>query len=324
VIVASDRLSTSTFQPHSLHGVDRTWTETNCYIDLWIEVLHSLDLDVVPAAACTLSADFEGDQWRFLKYPPEDLRALYGIDVAEMSIWRPVVDHVAEHLGRGRLLTVEVDAFWLPDTVGVSYRDVHTKTTIVPRWLDLESRALRYFHNAGYFELGGEDFDGIFRLAAHHDADALVPYVELVRLDDLHRDPAQTVRRAVALAHDHLDRRPADNPVARLGQTIVADLPWLRTADLDGFHEYAFAMVRQCGATAELAADFLDWLTERDTAQLAQAAENFRAVASGAKTIQFQLARLVRGRSVDIEGPLDRLAELWSAAMGDVIAWHER
>jgi hypothetical protein len=241
-----------------------------------------------------------------------------------MNIWRPVVEHVAEHLGRGRLLTVEVDAFWLPDTVGVSYRDVHTKTTIVPRWLDLESRVLRYFHNAGYFELGGEDFDGIFRLAAHHDADALVPYVELVRLDDLHRDPAQTVKRAVALAHDHLDRRPADNPVARLGQAIVSDLPRLRTADLDRFHEYAFAMVRQCGATAELAADFLDWLTEHDAAQLALAAESFRAVASGAKTIQFQLARLVRGRSVDIEGPLDRLAELWSTAMGDVIAWHER
>src|SRR5450631_860933 len=24
--------ATSTFEPHRLHGVDRTWTETNCYI----------------------------------------------------------------------------------------------------------------------------------------------------------------------------------------------------------------------------------------------------------------------------------------------------
>jgi hypothetical protein len=311
------------FQPHRLHGVDRTWTETNCYLDLWIEVLHSLDLDVVAAGACALSADFEGDQWRFLKYPPEDLRALYGIDVAEMAIWRPLIEHVLDQLSRGRLLTVEVDAFWLPDTAGVSYREVHTKTTIVPHSLEPDDATLGYFHNAGYFQLSGEDFDGMFRLGAHEDAAALVPYVELVRFDDLRRDPADVVARAVALAHEHLERRPPDNPVGRLGRAIVADVAWLRSVELETFHRYAFAMVRQCGVTAELAADFVAWLTEHDVAQLAGAAANFRAVATGAKTIQFQLARLVRGRTVDIETPLERLADLWSEAMAEVVAWHE-
>ena len=28
--------------PHRLHGPDRMWPETNCYVDLWIELLHAL------------------------------------------------------------------------------------------------------------------------------------------------------------------------------------------------------------------------------------------------------------------------------------------
>ncbi len=72
------RLDPATFCPHPLHAAERTWTETNCYVDMWIEVLHALGLDPVAAAAFTLSCDFEGDQWTFFKYPPEDLRALSG------------------------------------------------------------------------------------------------------------------------------------------------------------------------------------------------------------------------------------------------------
>ena len=85
--------------PAARHRAD--WTETNCYVDVWIEVLHALGLDPVAAAAFTLSCDFEGDQWTFFKYPPEDLRTLFGIEVAELNVWRPVVDHVEEQLGLG-------------------------------------------------------------------------------------------------------------------------------------------------------------------------------------------------------------------------------
>ena len=68
-------LTAATFVPHPLHATERSWTETNCYVDVWIEVLHALGLDPVAASAFTLSCDFEGDQWTFFKYPPEDLRA---------------------------------------------------------------------------------------------------------------------------------------------------------------------------------------------------------------------------------------------------------
>src|SRR5665213_624623 len=71
-------LREATYERHALHGDDRCWSETNCYVDAWIEVLNSLGLEPCAAGAFTLSSDFLGDQWTFFKYPTEDLRALYG------------------------------------------------------------------------------------------------------------------------------------------------------------------------------------------------------------------------------------------------------
>jgi hypothetical protein len=315
-------IAVASYQPHRFHGNDRTWAETNCYIDVWVEVLSALGLDPTAAGACTLSADFEGSQWTFLKYPLEDLRYLYGIEVGEMNVWRPLLDHLTEELGAGRLLTVEVDSWWLPDTAGTAYHAQHVKTTIVPQLLDIAGRRLGYFHGAGYHELAGEDFDGVFRLTALPGDFSLPPYVELIRFDRRVSDK-DFLDRAVTLAHAHLDRRPLDNPVARLAKRLQADLPWLSEQDLDTFHLYAFGLVRQCGATAELAADFVDWLTSAQVADLGGSAEHFRAVATGAKTVQFQLARLARGRVVDIESTLESLVDNWAAAMDEVVAWHE-
>jgi hypothetical protein len=317
-------LDATNYSRHQMHATERIWTETNCYIDIWVEVLHALGLDPVPANACALSADFNGDQWTFLKYPPEDLRLLYGVEVAEMNVWRPVIDHVEEQLAAGRFLTVEVDSWWLSDTAGVSYRIAHVKSTIVPQSVDRENRRLAYFHNAGYFELSGDDFDGVFRLNEPADAVSLPPYVELVRLDRLQVDDPQLVEHAVRLAHEHLDRRAPGNPVARLGERLKADLAWLASADLETYHRYVFGMLRQCGATAELAGDFLDWLTAHDAAELDEAAKQFRTVAETAKSAQFQLARLARGRKVDVDGSLSDMATAWDDAMRGALAWHER
>ncbi len=303
------------FVPHPVHAAGRTWTETNCYVDVWIEVLHALDLDPVAGSAFTLSCDFEGDQWTFFKYPPEDLRALYGLEVAELNVWRPVVDHVEEQLGLGRLCTVECDSWFLPDTRGVAYGEAHVKTTIVPAVLDRPGRRLGYFHNAGYFSLEGEDFDGTFRLGGHADPTALPPYVESIRLDRVRRDDPDLVARVVGMAREHLARRPTDNPVVRMAARMLSDLPWLAAQDLEVFHRYAFGTCRQCGASTELAAVFVDWLNEHDGPGTEQAAESFRAVSEGAKSLQFSLARVARGRSVDLAPVLDGMAERWDAGM---------
>jgi hypothetical protein len=313
-------LSADEFRPHSLHATERTWTETNCYVDVWIEVLHALGLDPLAAGAFTLSTDFEGDQWTFFKFPPEDLRTLFGLEVSELNVWKPVIDHVIEQLDLGRLCTVEVDSWFLPDTRGVSYAIAHVKSTIVPQMVDVAARHLGYFHNAGYFELEGDDFDGVFRLGGHADAPGLPPYVELIRLDRVRRDDPGLVARVVSLTRDHLERRPTDNPITRLGERLDQDMAWLTQQDLETFHLYSFGICRQCGATAELAASFVEWLNRHDGPGTEAAATSFGELAAGAKALQFALARVVRGRQVDLGPILGPMEQHWADAMTMLVA----
>jgi hypothetical protein len=308
-------LSADTYETHSLHAGERSWSQTNCYVDVFIEVLHALGLDPGAAGAFTLSGDFEGDQWTFFKFPPEDLRTLFGIDISEFNIWRPVLDHVVEQLDFGRLCTVEVDSWFLPDTRGDAYGIDHVKSTIVPQMLDRQARHMGYFHNAGYYELEGDDFDGVFRTGVHADIEGLPPYVEVVRLERILRNDPELVAKAVALTAEHLQRRPADNPIARMGKRIDEDRAWLTEQGLDAFHLYSFGIFRQCGASAEMAASFVNWLNHFDRPGTEDAARSFTELADGAKALQFAMARVVRGRNVDITGILDAMARNWAEGM---------
>ena len=318
-------IDTASYRPHPLHAGERTWTETNCYVDLWIELLHALGLDPLAAAAFTLSTDFEGDQWTFFKFPPEDLRALFGLEVAEFNVWRPLLDHAEEQLKLGRLMIMDTDAWFLPATQGVSYRIAHVKTSMVPHRIDRDRRHLGYFHNAGYFELEGDDFDGVFRSGRDTDLSVLPPYVETVRLDRIRRDPDGLVAGALALTRAHLARRPVDDPMVRFEQRLEHDAAWLGTQDIETYHLYAFGTCRQCGATAELAASFVDWLAEHDPAvtgsdDLVVVADAFRTVATTAKALQFSLARRSRGRAVDLHGSFEEMSLAYRTAMDGLVS----
>jgi hypothetical protein len=301
-------------ESHPLHDPERIWVESNCYVDVWIELLHALGLDPVPALAFTLSCDFEGDQWTFHKFPLEDLRLLYGVEVGEMNAWLPLDHHIEEHLGFGRVLVIEVDSWYLPDTHGISYRTAHTKTSIAPVMLDRAAEKLGYFHGTGYFELEGDDFRGALRL---DDGDAaLPPYVELVKIERLARStPEELVARAEMLARDHLARRPPDNPVHRMRERLAKDMSWLSEAQAETFHGYAFATLRQCGSSAELAATFVDWLAEHTGTDLSEAAAALRELASTARAVQFKLARLTMGKTVDVGALFDDMEQRWDTAM---------
>jgi hypothetical protein len=263
----------------------------------------------VPALGFVLAADFDGDQWRFFKFPTGDLRSLYGIDVFEMNPWMGVERHVEQQLASGRLMTVEVDSWYLPDTAGTAYSTAHVKTTIIPNMIDPEARRLGYFHNTGYHELEGADYEGIFRHHLGDQPDILPPYTELVRLDRLTRPEGdELAERAWAITLSHLDRRPVENPVQAMGKRLLGDLDWLAQSELSFFHDYAFATVRQCGANTELAASHCQWLADQGRAT-ADAAQHFHTLSQGMKTAQFKLARLAAGRSVD-------LSSLWSELEG--------
>jgi Domain of unknown function (DUF1839) len=313
------------YRPHPLHANERTWTETNCYVDLWIELLHALGLDPLAAAAFTLSTDFEGDQWTFFKFPPEDLRELFGLEVAEFNAWRPLVDHAEEQLELGRLLIMDADAWFLPDTQGVSYQLAHVKSAMVPNDIDRKRHRLGYFHNAGYFELEGDDFDGVFRIGRYADPTSLPPYVETVRLDRMRNDPNDILAGAIALARAHLARRPADDPMLRFERRLDEDARWLGSQDIETFHLYAFGTCRQCGASAELAASFVDWLASHDPAatgsdDLRVVADSFRTVAVAAKALQFSLARRSRGRPVELHASFEEMSRAYATAMDGLVA----
>lgn len=296
------------YRPHPLHSAERAWSETNCATDFWIEALHAMGHDPVAGLGFVLGTGFDGDQWRMFTYPAEDLQVLYGLEVDELNVWRPLRLHVAEQLGLGNLVALDADAWWLPDTAGLTYRSAHQKTTVLAQMIDTGARRLGYFHNTGYYELEGEDFDAL--LPAHPAAGSLPPYVLQVRLGRLRPAGPVDDRLARWLAARHLGRRPAGNPVALLADRVAADLGWIRAAGMDTYHRWAFGTLRQCGANAALAADLLGRLDPAGPA-----AGHFDRVASGMKAAELALARAVRGRPVDVPGLLAPLAEAWVQAV---------
>jgi hypothetical protein len=311
-------LDPATYQRHALHGEGVQWAEKNCYIDLWIELVHALGCDPHAMLGHTLPIDFEGDQWTFFKPSHEELRRLYGLDVQELTIWRPLADHALEHLGAGKLVSVEADSFWLPDTAGTDYRQKHTKTTIVLADIDLDARRLVYFHNTGCYALEGEDFAGIFRLDRPEDPTYLPLFAEVVRADRRIVRPAAELR---AMAREDLAqqyaRRPASNPVHRFAEAFERDLPLLRERGLDHYHAWAFACTRQLGSAAELTARWVEWLSVGSpSAGEQRAVEAFDRLSAGAKTFILKGARLVSSSKPADLGPLfGGMVEAWDEGM---------
>jgi hypothetical protein len=301
---------------HALHVGERVWPESNCYIDLWIELLHARGLDPVAALPFTLTTDFEGDQWTFGKFPHADLRALYSIEIIELNVWRPLLWHLEEQLAMARTPIVEVDGFYLADTAGTSYRAEHVKTTIAIRQLDSDARRLDYWHNAGAYEISGEDFSGLFNLEHSHQT-RLAPYVEVVKRRT--RPPCRgrtLVDESIRLLCHHVAHRPATNPFHRYADRLTTDLDWLAAGTLDDFHGYAFATFRQYGAAFELAAAYLRWLERHGELELDAVAVDCDAIASAAKALQFKVARLAQTRRrFEFEPIVETMATAWDNAM---------
>jgi len=311
-------LTQATYSRHALHGEGVIWPEKNCYADLWIELLHAQKLAPEAMLPFVLAVDFEGDQWTFFKPSHDELRQLYGIEVSELTVWLPLLQHAREHTAAGKWISVEVDAHWLPDTAGTDYRQAHSKTTIVINAIDEAAERLGYFHNAGYYELSGEDFRRTFRLGQEDDATYLPLFAELVRLDRVVHRPADELRALTRhLLHTHLARRATHNPVARFSLRFAQDLPALQAAGLAHYHKWAFGTVRQMGAACELAAQCLDWLATDGS--LAEPAAAYRRVAEIAKTLILKGARTVASkRAFDAAPLLDEAATAWDQGMASL------
>ncbi|MBS0344658.1 MAG: DUF1839 family protein, partial [Proteobacteria bacterium] len=245
--LASTLLDPASYVRHPLHGKSAVWMEKNCYTDHWIEVLHANGLPPEAMLPFVIGIDFEGDQWTFFKPSLDELWALYGLRVNELTVWRPLIEHPQEHLGNGRYVITDADSFWLPDTQGTDHRQNHAKTSIVLQAIDVQTRQLGYFHNAGYFVLSGEDFSRTFRLQARADEIYLPPYTEIVSLDSAggHKSPDDLRAQSRVLWRKHLQRTPASNPVLRFARYFAQIHPELQARGLAYYNAWAFANLRQ-------------------------------------------------------------------------------
>ncbi len=310
-------LSADTYVQHSLHSLERMWPETNCYVDLWIELLAASNLPPEAMLGFTLTQDFEGDQFTFFKVPLEDLEALYGIRVTELAIFDKLESHIETQLQRGRICLIEMDSFYMPDTHGTAYRKEHGKTTVAINRMDLENRRLEYFHNAGYFALEGDDFSGIFQHHLTENDLPFLPYTEFAKFPEKPVGDKERLRAADRLLLQHFERRPKSNPIRAFAQVFPKQVEEVADRPFGFFHKYAFNTLRQLGANFELAASHLDWLGGEQ--RFGQAPAHALRISEVAKTVQFQLARAIARRKFDtLATVLDPAIAAWDEMMAEL------
>jgi hypothetical protein len=303
------------FSPNGLHHYDRNFRETNCYSDLLIEVIHNLNLNPVACLGFTLACDFEEDQWTFGKPSHDDLQKLYGIRIEELSLYRPLVDQMICQVQRGAIPLLEVDAYFLPDTVGIDYRQTHAKTTIGITHIDLNNKKLRYFHNATFTECEGEDFDGILFPSLSSQDGYLLPYCEILKLNKTFSLSEEHLKKiAYESATLHFSARASSNPFEAYAKTIESHQEAIIASGHHAYHAYTFVAPRQLGAAHELGASFLNWLNTASP-NFASAAEDFVKISNLSKTLVLKLARINHtNKPAKVEALLAEMHDCWSRA----------
>lgn len=307
------------YSPHPLHADTRHWPQTNCYVDLWIELLHSWGADPLPALGFTAALDFEDDQFTFFKFDSRDLADLYGVSVQELAIYDNLQRHVETQAARGHVVLVEVDSFFLPDTRASAYRHEHTKTTIGIDAIDPARHCLSYFHNAGHYELEGDDYRGLFAVdddaAAEHGT--LFPYTEFVKRRGVPLAPAAALDMSLRATRRHLALRPQQNPLTRYRQAFPAHMERLIAQGPGFVHRYAFNSCRQLGANFELLGDYAAYLGDAGVLDPAPIAAAGASLAEGAKALQFRIARAVSRKRPDAcDALMDQMEEAYQTAIG--------
>ncbi|GBH23415.1 DUF1839 family protein [Burkholderia vietnamiensis] len=303
------------YRPHPLHSQEMVWKQTNCYVDMWLEVLRWWGLNPYAALPFTIAMDFEGDQFTFFKFPHDELERLYGIVVQEHSIYEPLAQHIETQVARGHLMIVEVDAWFLPDTRGSAYRTQHTKTTIGIDAIDRARRQLGYFHNSGYYVAEEIDYDG---LVGGSSPMPLPPYVECAKRRFAPPDERVLCDVSLAALQRPLRRLPLVHPVAAFRRPLPADAESLAASPLGRFHGYSFNSVRQLGANFELFGHYARWLQASGCiGPFADIRAACGRIAAESMVLEFRLARACsRGKEERGAAPPDAI----EAAYTDLIA----
>jgi hypothetical protein len=314
---ATPLVSPAGWRQHRLHALDRDWPETNCELDLWIELAASRGFEPEAMLGFAVAQDFIGDQFSLLLPPTEELERFYGANVRPLALYERFEDQFVQQVADGATVLLETDSFYLPDSRGVAYRRRHVKSTIAIAAIDPVRRSLDYFHNLGFWRLDAEDYEMVVHRPVHLQADEIIPpFAQSIRFDfePLRGDELRAVARE--RLRWRLSRAPQRDPVAAFGATLDSRAKKLEGAGENAFHDWAFHTLRQLGANYELLADHLVWL---DPAVFAGACGECRRISALGKSLQFQLARAVlRGRSPDVSGVIVELSAARTAALGGI------
>ncbi|MGS2724275.1 DUF1839 family protein [Porticoccus sp. GXU_MW_L64] len=308
-------LDPDNYPRHRIHSEDWGWQETNCYVDVLIELLHANNLEPLAALPFTFGVDFEGDQWTFFKFPHQDLMDLFGLAIEELNPWYSLCNHVNTQLKNERSILVEVDSYHLPDTRATTYQSEHVKTTIAVNAIDIENKFLGYFHGQGYYHLTGEDFDNLFR-TNETDEKYLPPYIELVKFSKEPPGSENGLReKSINILKKRLKEAPAVNPFSIYKEQFLQDIQWLHEEPMDTYHKYSFATFRQFGTCYGLAAMYLRWLSAGGEKNLDEAIDCFDSISHLSRIAQFQLARAVARRELLEMSIFDKCANSWARGM---------
>ncbi|KAI3596868.1 hypothetical protein D8I24_7139 [Cupriavidus necator H850] len=301
-----------------LRGGNPVWSHVNCHIDLWIELLHGLDLPPVAALACAVRQDFEADHFTQCRFPDADLERLYGLTVHALAFYDSLESHVAAQTSRGHIVVMELDSSQLPPPRGAGYLRHCTPTCIAIDVLIPEAGAVGYYHSDGYHTATGEDYAAIIRLAPGVRSAEALPFMhaDVVRRNG-HPHAAETLLEAsLALLRFHLSNRPRENPVTLFRAVFPQHLERLMARGEPGFHHYASGVLRQLGANFELLARYLRWLVMHGQEVPEKAAQACYTMASEAMVMQFRLMRAVISRKPDpCEDCLDQLEASYLASV---------
>jgi Domain of unknown function (DUF1839) len=300
----------ATYRPHAIHSGSRNYIETNCFTDMVAEMLHARGDEPLAVFGSFVRGDFENDQWTFFKPLAVDLELLFGVDIHEVQPYRPIPQQIAEVIAVGRTMTIELDAWHMPDTAATTYGTAHVKTGVIAEAIDVPGERFRYYHNASLYELSGKDFRGVFRTGGEWSGDVLPPYTELIRFDVGPRLRGPELRAAAReLLAGHLARVVPGNPFDRFKDRFAADLPGLLAGDAALYHAFTFATFRMAGAGFELLASEVEWLLGDEGSRATAAMSR---IVDGCKVLGFKLARR---RAFDPTEAMDALSAAWAEAM---------
>ena len=301
------------YQRHMLHAEDRVWVEKNCYVDVCIELLHALGLEPLAALGVVRGRGFRGRQFHFLQAAAR--RPARAVRRQHAGAERLAPAHRTRRSctsRAGKFISTEADSFYLPDTAGTDYRRNHVKSTIILADLDTAARRLGYFHNAGYYALGGTTSTASFGLSRR--AGTGVP--SAVRGDSFASigcapAPEELGRIALGLLARNVPEATGENPIDAFRRRFDVDLPEIQARGIGHYHAWAFATVRQLGVAFELLALHVRWLVSTGAdAALAGAADDFDRISAAAKALILKGARIVRpGKVFDAAATFDEMVE---------------